>query len=190
MTAAFSFTDDEYRGHTAALENQLNMLRSRDVDSRTLYGTTARGWTLWSGDRRAAQRRLVQDLWQQLSATVPREAKAMLVAGVDGAGKTTMRSDRSNGFTADRYFVIDPDEIDSGVFEAVAGAFEGQHLGVVDDAVDHRGRHDLVTEDVAPAGEGQVGGQDQRGVFVAAGDARCGAAWPARRADVRRGGRY
>ena len=126
MTAAFSFTDDEYRGHTAALENQLNMLRSRDVDSRTLYGTTARGWTLWSGDRRAAQRRLVQDLWQQLSATVPREAKAMLVAGVDGAGKTTMRSDRSNGFTADRYFVIDPDEIDSGVFEAVAGSFEGQ----------------------------------------------------------------
>ena len=97
---------------------------------------------------------------------------------------------RSNGFTADRYFVIDPDEIDSGVFEAVAGAFEGQHLGVVDDAVDHRGRNDLVTEDVAPAGEGQVGGQDQRGVFVAAGDARCGAAWPARRADVRRGGRF
>jgi hypothetical protein len=60
--------------------------------------------------------------------------------------------------------------VDSGVFEAVAGAFEGQDLGVVDDAVDHRGRDDLVTEDVAPAGEGQVGGQDQRGVFVAAGD--------------------
>ncbi|QFS89945.1 hypothetical protein FIV07_04250 [Mycobacterium sp. THAF192] len=111
MTAAFSFTDDEYREHIAALENQLNMLRSRDVDSRTLYGTTTRGWTLWSGDRRAAQRRLVRELWQQHSATVPREAKAMLVAGVDGAGKTTMRSDPSNGFTADRYFVIDPDEI-------------------------------------------------------------------------------
>ena len=41
---------------------------------------------------------------------------------------------------------------------------------MVHDAVDHRRGHDLVSEHVAPAGEGQVRGQDQRGVFVAAGD--------------------
>lgn len=41
---------------------------------------------------------------------------------------------------------------------------------MVHDAVDHRCRHQVVTEDVAPAGEGQVRGQDQRGVFIAAGD--------------------
>src|SRR5271169_75294 len=46
----------------------------------------------------------------------------------------------------------------------------GQDVGVVHDPVDHRGGHDLVAEHVAPAGEGQVRGQDQRGVFVAAGD--------------------
>jgi hypothetical protein len=39
--------------------------------------------------------------------------------------------------------------VDSGVFESVAGAFEGQDFGVVNDAVDHRG-NDLVTEYVAP----------------------------------------
>ena len=43
-------------------------------------------------------------------------------------------------------------------------------FGVVDDAVDHRRSDDLVTENVAPAGEGQVAGQDQRGVFVAGRD--------------------
>ncbi|GAT11010.1 putative S-layer protein, partial [Mycolicibacterium novocastrense] len=31
------------------------------------------------------------------------------------------------------------------------GAFEGQDVGVVDDAVDHRRGYDLIPEDVAPA---------------------------------------
>ena len=57
--------------------------------------------------------------------------------------------------------------VDPGVAESVAGALEGDDLCVVDDAVDHRGGDDLVAEDVSPAGEGQVAGQDQRGVFVA-----------------------
>ncbi|WP_425004150.1 zeta toxin family protein [Mycolicibacterium sp. S3B2] len=115
MTAAFSFTDDEYREHIAALENHLNMLRSRDIDSRTLYGATTRGWTLWSAERRNAHRRLIRDLWNQHAVTVPREARAMLVAGVDGAGKTTMRSNPENGLGADQYFVIDPDEIEEAM---------------------------------------------------------------------------
>ena len=41
---------------------------------------------------------------------------------------------------------------------------------MVDHAVDHRCGDGLVAEDAAPAAEGQVGGQDQRGVFVAAAD--------------------
>ena len=57
-----------------------------------------------------------------------------------------------------------------GVLEPVAVAFEGQDVGVVDDAVDHGGGDGVVAEDVAPAGEGQVAGQDDRGVLVAAGD--------------------
>ena len=53
------------------------------------------------------------------------------------------------------------------MFEAVAGAFEGDDFGVVDDAVDHGRGDDLIAEDVSPAGERQVRGQDQRGVLVA-----------------------
>lgn len=49
----------------------------------------------------------------------------------------------------------------------MAASFEGDDFGVVDDTVDHRGGDDLVSEDVSPAGEGQVAGQDQGGVFVA-----------------------
>ena len=36
--------------------------------------------------------------------------------------------------------------VDSAVAEAVAGAFEGEDIGVVDDAVDHRGGDGLVAE--------------------------------------------
>jgi len=35
------------------------------------------------------------------------------------------------------------------VFEAVAVALEGEDLGVVDEAVDHRGGDDVVSEDLA-----------------------------------------
>ncbi len=53
------------------------------------------------------------------------------------------------------------------LFESVAGALEADHVGVVDDAVDHCGGDGEVAEDVAPAGEWQVARHDQRGVFVA-----------------------
>jgi hypothetical protein len=46
----------------------------------------------------------------------------------------------------------------------------GEDVGVVDDAVDHRCGDGLVAEDFAPAAERQVGGEDQRGVLVAAAD--------------------
>ena len=57
--------------------------------------------------------------------------------------------------------------VDPASAEPVAGAFEVEYVGVVDDAIDHRGCDGLVAEDAAPAGEREVAGQDQRGVFVA-----------------------
>ena len=41
---------------------------------------------------------------------------------------------------------------------------------MVDEPVDHGGGDDVVAEDLAPAAEGFVGGDDQRGSFVAGGD--------------------
>ena len=60
--------------------------------------------------------------------------------------------------------------VDAAAAEPVAGAFEGEDVGVVDDAVDHGGGDGLVAEYCSPAGERQVGGQDERGVLVAGGD--------------------
>ena len=60
--------------------------------------------------------------------------------------------------------------VDALIAEPVAGAFAVEYVGVVDDAVDHGCGDDLVSEDSAPAGEGQVAGQDQGGVFVAGRD--------------------
>ena len=62
------------------------------------------------------------------------------------------------------------DAAEVAVFEPVAVAFEGDDFGVVDEAVDHGGGDDVVAEDLAPAAEGLVGGDDQRGAFVAGGD--------------------
>lgn len=51
--------------------------------------------------------------------------------------------------------------VDAAAAEAVAGAFEGEDVAVVDDAVDHGGGDGLVAEDASPAGERQVAGQHQ-----------------------------
>ena len=45
----------------------------------------------------------------------------------------------------------------------------GDDFGVVDEAVDHGGGHDVIAEHFAPAAEGFVGGDDQAGPFVARG---------------------
>ncbi len=54
---------------------------------------------------------------------------------------------------------------------AVGVAGEGEDLGVVDEAVDHRGRDDVVAEDFAPpTAEGHVAGDEDRALFVAGRD--------------------
>jgi hypothetical protein len=59
------------------------------------------------------------------------------------------------------------DAAEVSVFESVGVAFEGDDFGVVDEAVDHGGGDDVVAEDFAPAAEGLVGGDDQRGPLAA-----------------------
>jgi hypothetical protein len=51
------------------------------------------------------------------------------------------------------------------VLEPVGVAFEGDDVGVVDEAVDHRGGHGVVAEDFAPAAELLVAGDDERGLL-------------------------
>ncbi len=53
------------------------------------------------------------------------------------------------------------------VAEPVGVAFEGDDVGVVHDPVDHGGGDDVVAEDLAPAAERLVGGDDEAGAFVA-----------------------
>ena len=62
------------------------------------------------------------------------------------------------------------DAAEVAVAEAVAVAFEGDNVGVVDESVDHGGGDDVVAEHLSPAAELLVGGDDEAGVFVAGGD--------------------
>jgi len=56
--------------------------------------------------------------------------------------------------------------------QAVAVAFEGEDLGVVDEPVDHGGGGHVVAEDFSPGGERFVGGDDHREALVAGGHQR------------------
>jgi hypothetical protein len=56
--------------------------------------------------------------------------------------------------------------------QAVALALEGDHRGVVNEAVDERGGDHGVAEDLAPGLEAAVAGDDDRAAFVAARDER------------------
>ena len=56
------------------------------------------------------------------------------------------------------------------MFGAVAGAFSGDDVGVVHDPVDHRGGDGGLAEYLSPAGERQIGGQDDRRFLVSGGD--------------------
>lgn len=51
--------------------------------------------------------------------------------------------------------------------EAVGVSFEDDDFGVVDETVDHGGGGDGVPEYLRPGGEALVGGDDERGPFVA-----------------------
>lgn len=53
------------------------------------------------------------------------------------------------------------------VAQAVAVAFQGDDLGVVDEGVDHRGGHGVVAEDLTPTLERFVAGHDHQSAFVA-----------------------
>ncbi len=112
MTTEFQFSDEEYRSHVDQLDDQLEQQRLRGVDSRTLYGREDRGWTFWSPERRAAQRKLVHELWDRCAPPVPREGMALLVAGVDGAGKTTLRHRPEFGVKANQFLILDPEDIE------------------------------------------------------------------------------
>lgn len=107
---AVSFTDEQYHDHVAAVEETLARLRAGDVDSRTWYGRVARGWVVWSADRRAQQRRLIRELWDAQAPAAARDGRMVLLCGVAGAGKTTIRRDPTKGL--DRgYVVVDPGEV-------------------------------------------------------------------------------
>ena len=62
------------------------------------------------------------------------------------------------------------DAAELAVLQPVGVALEGDDFGVVDEPVDHRGGDGVVAEDLAPAGEVLVAGDDQAGSFVAGED--------------------
>jgi hypothetical protein len=62
------------------------------------------------------------------------------------------------------------DAAEVSVLEPVGVALEGDDVGVVDEPVDHGCGDDVVAEDLAPASEWLVAGDDEAGAFVAGGD--------------------
>ena len=57
-----------------------------------------------------------------------------------------------------------------GFAGAVAVALDGDHISVMDDAIDERGRASGIGEDARPVAEREVGGQDGAFLLVAGAD--------------------
>ena len=62
------------------------------------------------------------------------------------------------------------DAAEVSVFEPVGVTFEADHLGVVDEPVDHRGGDYFVAEGLAPPAERLAGGDDQARALVSCRD--------------------
>lgn len=58
------------------------------------------------------------------------------------------------------------DQIGVGA-QTVAGSFDLDHDGMVEQAVEQRGGDDRIAEDLAPLGKAAVAGQDHGALFVA-----------------------
>jgi predicted kinase len=65
--------------------------------------------TVWTADRVALQKQVVNDLYTESSA-VPCEGKAILVGGLPGSGKTTVLRDYAD-VDLSRYLMINPDDV-------------------------------------------------------------------------------
>lgn len=57
--------------------------------------------------------------------------------------------------------------LDRGVLDAITRALQRDHIGVVNDPIDHRRGDGGLTEHLAPPLERQIRGQDDRGLLVA-----------------------
>jgi len=64
---------------------------------------------VWSEERDRLHRRIAEDMYAR-AADVPNEGKAIFLGGLPGAGKTTALREHFGG-AADRYMVINPDDI-------------------------------------------------------------------------------
>jgi predicted kinase len=65
--------------------------------------------TVWTPDRAALQKQVVNDLYAAASA-VPCEGKALLAGGLPGSGKTTVLREHA-GVDLSQYLVINPDDV-------------------------------------------------------------------------------
>ena len=78
------------------------------------------------------------------SASLPRSAPPLALSRPEAEPERPRRAARAGSVFGRRSGEV-------AVFEAVAVAFEGEDLGVVDEPVDHRGGGDFVAEDLAPS---------------------------------------
>ena len=108
-------TDEQLREHKAMVQQVLDEFRRQQIDSRTLCGHLDRGWVRWSAERRAQQRYLLGQLWDEDAADVPRATQAFFLAGNDVGGKVKYLADPQSGLNPDEYLIIDAYRIDTAM---------------------------------------------------------------------------
>lgn len=109
---AYQFSPEEYEQHATNVEQQIKALQDQGVDTRSMYGIQhPNGQMRWSPKRKAQQRQVVNDLYNQWSAGVPQQGMGMFMGGLGGSGKGTIQRNPSAALDAHNYMTIDPDKI-------------------------------------------------------------------------------
>jgi hypothetical protein len=98
--------------HIQNLDTLLNEYHDNKIDSRSMFGQhdPITKTTRWNADRVKMHQDIVNELVAQM-ANIPRQKRAILMAGLGGAGKTWVQNQPFFGVDAKQFFVLSADNI-------------------------------------------------------------------------------
>lgn len=112
MPKGFPGTGMEWAERTARLDNLFKTLRKEGFNSGSIFGRKDPNTNtiIWSPERAAQHQQIVDEFIKEME-NVPRQRKAVLMAGLAGAGKTSLRLNDWAEIPLDQYFDLSADKV-------------------------------------------------------------------------------
>lgn len=102
----FKFTPESYASHAQYVDTTVKTLVEQHKTTMDIFKPNG----VWTVERRAQQRKLIDDYWDAHTRGVPRDSEAIMAGGLGGAGKGTVLS-KYAGVDQGKYLTLNPDDI-------------------------------------------------------------------------------